>query len=107
MKFKITKPEYNELPQLYEMLRRSFEYHFKYSPRDYFKSFMEKNPNYKNENFFIVKYRDKIVSAIQVFLLDVYFRNKRLLMGGIGQVATLPKFRGKGLAGMLLKETIK
>lgn len=107
MKFKVTKPQYNELPQIYEMLWRSFEYHFKHSPRDYFKPFVEKNPFYKNENFFIVKYNERIVSSIQVFLLDVYFKNKKLLIGGIGQVATLPEFRGKGLAGVLLKEAIK
>jgi len=107
MKFEITKPTFEQLPELYDMLWRSYEYHFKHSPRDYFKPYVEKNPTYNNENFFIITHNKKIVSSIQVFLWDTYFNNKKVLLGGIGQVATLPQFRGNGLAGKLLKETIK
>ena len=105
-KFKITKPEYKELPELYDMLWRSYEYHFKNSPPDVFVPYIENNPSYENENFFIIKYKDKIVASIQVFFRNVIMNKKVVLMGGIGQVATLPQFRGNGLAGLLLKETI-
>ena len=76
-----------ELPQLYEMLWRSYEYHFKHSPKDFFKPFVENNVSFKNENFFVMRDGEKIVSAVQVFLLEVYFDKRVMKMGGIGQVA--------------------
>ena len=96
-----------ELPQLYEMLWRSYEYHFKHSPKDFFKPFVENNVSFKNENFFVMRDGEKIVSAVQVFLLEVYFDKRVMKMGGIGQVATLPEYRGKGLSKILLKKSIE
>jgi len=94
---KITHSEYNELPEVYKIVGKAFE-----KPAAYFKNFVEMNPYYKGDDFFIAKIDGKIVSAIQVLLREVYFNKERMLIGGIGQVATLPEYRGRGLAGKLL-----
>lgn len=106
MNYTVTHIKYNELPHLYDMLWRSYEYHFKHSPRDFFKPFVEQNPNFKPENFLIIKDGEKIISSVQVFIREVYFDKSKMILGGIGQVATLPDYRGQGLSKILLKESI-
>ncbi len=106
MEIKITNPDYADLPQLYKMLWEAYEYHFKHSPPDFFKPFVENNPFYISSNFLIIKDKQKITASVHVFLLYTYFKKEIKKIGGIGQVATHPDYRGKGLAGKLLEYSI-
>lgn len=47
-----------------------------------------------------------IVSSVQVFPRTIYIGGKRVLMGGIGNVATLPSERKKGHAEKVLRDSM-
>lgn len=59
------------------------------------------------ENRFIIKEGGKIVSHVGLFPLKVKVGKEIAKVGGIGGVATLPEWRGKGLMTKLLNHTIK
>jgi predicted acetyltransferase len=58
-------------------------------------------------NSFIIKEKGKIVSHVGIFPLQVEADGVNLKVGGIGGVATLPDYRGKGYMSELLKYSIE
>lgn len=50
---------------------------------------------------------NKLVSHLRIVLRDAYWQGRKILIGGIGSVATDPDFQGKGYASLLLQEAIK
>lgn len=49
---------------------------------------------------------DKIVSTVRVFYRDVFYKGRTIKLGGIGEVCTNEKYRGKNLSTGLLKKSI-
>ncbi len=56
----------------------------------------------------IVHKNDKeLISYLRVFIRPVIWKDKTILLGGIGSVATDQKYRGKGIATQLLKKAME
>jgi len=98
MDFSVEKIKPIEYEELYEVLAVAFEK----TPWDYFRPFYENDPWMKDDFVFVIRDNGKIVSSVTVFDRTVWIEGKRVKMGGIGNVGTLPSFRGKGLAGLIL-----
>jgi len=58
------------------------------------------------ETFWIVEEDDRIVSHVGLFPLHIHVGNVGLTAGGIGGVATLPEYRGRGYMSALLRHVI-
>lgn len=55
----------------------------------------------------LLLYKDReIVSYLRVIKRKTKFKDKEIIIGGIGDVSTLPKYRDKGYAAKLLKKAI-
>ncbi|MBN1899523.1 MAG: GNAT family N-acetyltransferase [Spirochaetes bacterium] len=102
MKDRIKTINYTRLPELYKMLARSFN-----RENGYFIPFVEKNPGFYPSLFLYTEKKGRIASCVQILELNAYIKGKLTKIGGIGQVATLPEFRGQGLASELLKACLK
>lgn len=59
------------------------------------------------ENRIIAKEEGKIVSHVGIFPLTMVVKDAEIKMGGIGGVATLPEFRGKGYMSKLMNFSIQ
>jgi predicted GNAT family N-acyltransferase len=46
---------------------------------------------------------DRLVSYMRIIIRETKFNNKKLLIGGIGDVCTIPEYRGKGLGTKIVK----
>ncbi len=74
---------------------------------DYFRRHFEADPQRNFHSIFIIKNENgKIVSTVRVFQRAIYFAGKSYKMGGIGEVSTQEKYRGKGLSAKLLAHAI-
>ncbi len=56
----------------------------------------------KMSNFFVVRDKGKIVSCVGLFPVKLNLCGKVIELGGIGGVATLPEYRGRGLMQAVL-----
>ncbi|GEM_PF-5962537 len=106
MEFKVESLQASDFDQLYEMLWRSFPNHFEHSPSDYFKPSIEKDPFHSDSHVRILKDGQKIIGTIKIFTRKLWIEGKLYTIGGIANVGTLPEYRGKGLASLLLDDCI-
>lgn len=55
----------------------------------------------------LLKNGDELISYLRVFTRHVIWKNRTILLGGIGSVATDQNHRGKGIATTLLKKAME
>lgn len=76
-------------------------------PRSLFIPYFHGDPWYRRAYTRVCEEDGRIVSAVQVVERRVYIGSAELVMGGIGNVATDPDYRGRGLNTQLLKDIIR
>lgn len=74
--------------------------------RSFFQERLDYDESYHYDTTWIAKVDGEIASSVQIFPYDTRFGNTVLRVGGIGNVATKPEFRGKGLAKEILHAQI-
>ncbi len=74
--------------------------------REYFERHVLKDNTLNKKDTRILLIEGKIVSSVQVFPRTIYVQKEKIQMAGIGNVATLPSQRGKGYAGLLIKDSL-
>ena len=71
--------------------------------RDYFRRYIESDPNYADENFWVAEQGGELVACVQIFPRALRVRGAAVPIGGIGSVFTHEKARGSGVASQLLE----
>lgn len=74
--------------------------------RDYFRRYIECDPTYVDENFWIAEQGGQLVSCVQIFPRPLRVRGATVPVGGIGSVFTSEKARGSGVASQLLAASV-
>ena len=87
-----------ELEQVYELWERVFP-----EVKGFFKERLELDGDYDRKTTWIAKVNGEIAASVQLFPYHFYYGDAILKVGGIGNVATLPEFRGRGLTQTILK----
>jgi GNAT superfamily N-acetyltransferase len=70
--------------------------------RDFFRRYLELDPEYTDENVWVAEVGGRLVSCVQVFPRRLRSTAGEVPCGGIGSVFTAPSHRGRGLASRLL-----
>lgn len=76
-------------------------------PVQHFQELIERDPWFEPENILFLLSHGKLVSSLQIFPKPVRIGGASARVGGIGNVATNPRYREKGHATRLLKKTIQ
>ncbi len=71
--------------------------------RDYFRRYLECDPTYVDDNFWVAEQRGDLVACVQIFPRLLRVRGAAVPVGGIGSVFTSEKARGSGVASQLLE----
>jgi predicted N-acetyltransferase YhbS len=71
--------------------------------RDYFRRYIESDPTYVDENFWVAEQDGQLVSCVQIFPRPLRVRGAAVQVGGIGSVFTRETARGSGVASRLLE----
>jgi predicted N-acetyltransferase YhbS len=74
--------------------------------RELFERFMTFDPAFSYADVLLALDGGKPVSCVQIFARPIRLRHERVLLGGIGSVATHASARGRGLASELLRQAI-
>jgi predicted N-acetyltransferase YhbS len=74
--------------------------------RDYFRRYIEFDPNYADENFWVAEQGGQLVACVQIFPRRIRVRGDAVPIGGIGSVFTSEKARGSGVASRLLEASV-
>jgi len=77
-----------------------------FAVRELFERFMDFDPVFSYGDLLLALDGGKPVSCVQIFERPIRLRHERVLLGGIGSVATHASARGKGLASELLRRAI-
>ena len=93
---------YNELLEVLKVCDNAFDN----TPYEYFERHLLKDKTLSIEDTRILLIEDKIVSTIQIFPRKIYIKGNVFDFGGIGNVATLPKYQQRGYASMLMNDAI-
>jgi predicted N-acetyltransferase YhbS len=80
---------------------------FKNMPREYFANHWYNDPWRDINSIFVVVENDQILSSLRIFHRELYFHGKKIKMGGIGEVTTIPEARKMGLSTELFKKAIE
>lgn len=94
-----------EFEEMMLFLEKSYGHSHYFFPRVFPHVWGEETIDY--ENRLIVKEKGKIVSHVGIFPLIMFIENTEIKMGGIGGVATLPEFRGKGYMSKLMNSSLQ
>lgn len=73
---------------------------------EFFLRFILNDPFYSPELVRVVEEDGRIVSSVRIFERELYGRERHLRLAGIGNVGTLPEYRGRGLATALLQDAL-
>jgi GNAT superfamily N-acetyltransferase len=74
--------------------------------RDYFRRYIESDPTYVDENFWVAEQDGHLVACVQIFPRLLRARGASIPVGGIGSVFTREKARGSGVASLLLEASV-
>ena len=69
----------------------------------YFRRHFEMDPWADIDGIFVAEEDGRLVSSVRVFTRRLMLGGRPVLTGGIGEVCTLPEYRGRGLSDRLLK----
>ncbi len=95
--------EHDRLADVAEVLRRSFNIYGRIGiTDDYLKQLMRVDEGVKNGYIYGAWTEDKLVSVIMIVRRELSFYPSFLPVGGVANVATVPEYRGRGLARQLL-----
>ncbi len=78
-----------------------------FSVRELFERFMDFDPVFSYSDVLLALDGGVPVSCVQIFERPIRLRHERVLLGGIGSVATHASARGKGLASELLRQALE
>ncbi|MEA1904600.1 MAG: GNAT family N-acetyltransferase, partial [Candidatus Hadarchaeota archaeon] len=76
-------------------------------PVQHFEELLERDPWFEPKNTLVLLSRGRLVGSLQLFPKPVRIGGASVRMGGVGNVATHPGYRGRGHATRLLEETIQ
>jgi len=76
-------------------------------PLEYFERHFVNDPNRNQESIFVCEDKGNLVGSVRVLNREIYYNGQCVKMGGIGEVCTLPDYRGYGIASSLLKLAIE
>jgi predicted N-acetyltransferase YhbS len=108
MAFEVRSYKPSDFHSLNDLLWRSFPYHFRNDPPDYFRDFVKADPFHRDCDLKVIcDTKGDVISTAKVFRRWVWYKGASRLMGGIGNVATAETHRGKGLSKLLLEECCK
>ena len=79
---------------------------FPKTPREYFERHILNDRTLSLADTRVLVKERAIISSVQVFPRALAWKGKMIGMGGIGNVATLPSERGRGYAGMVLRDAL-
>ncbi|WEG10770.1 GNAT family N-acetyltransferase [Pullulanibacillus sp. KACC 23026] len=88
-----------ELEKCYDLWGQVFQGN---ETRDFFANRLNKDSSYKLTTTWIAKVDNDIASSVQIFPYEMRIGKEKLLVGGIGSVATNRLYRGKGYAQEIL-----
>ncbi len=71
--------------------------------RDFFRRYMEDDPSFRDENFWVAAEGARLVSCVQIFPRRLRLNGGEVGLGGIGSVFTHPEGRGSGAASAVLR----
>lgn len=74
--------------------------------RAFFQERIDYDPAYRPETTFVAMVDGELAGAIQIFPYQAYWGTVRVQVGGVGNVATLPQFRHRGIAQLILRQQI-
>jgi predicted acetyltransferase len=103
MSFDITTIGEHNYPQLLDLL----EICFPHTRREYFEEHQRLDPSYRFTQGHALSDGDQIVSYLQVFHREMESGPTSIPYAGIGDVATHPHYRKRGLSGKLLDASIR
>ncbi len=72
-------------------------------PRAYFEPYYRHDPTYRPEQSWIVEQAGRLAAHLRVYDRWIRFGGGRLRIAGVGNVITARAYRGRGLAGRLLR----
>jgi len=96
-------------PEEYDEMMKFLEKCYRHS-RNYFQiryPHVWRRDTVQYENKIVLKINDRIVSHVGIFPLVMAVGKAKISMGGIGAVATLQEYRGKGFMSRLMKFAIE
>jgi len=102
---KILHCKEEDFEELMIFMEKSYGASHGFFPRHYPNVWRPDNIQY--ENRLIIKEKGKIVSHVGIFPLIAVVKDVEVRIGGIGAVATLPEFRGKGYMSRLMDYAIQ
>jgi GNAT superfamily N-acetyltransferase len=70
--------------------------------RDFFRRYLEDDPEFRDENVWVAEHDGALVSCVQIFPRRLRSTGGDVACGGIGTVFTAHQHRGRGLASSLL-----
>ncbi len=70
--------------------------------RDFFARYMDFDPSFREENFWVAEEGGRLVSCVQIFPRPLRLGEGVVSLGGIGSVFTHPEHRGGGIASAVL-----
>jgi GNAT superfamily N-acetyltransferase len=73
--------------------------------RDFFRRYMELDPSYRDENFWVADAGGRLVCCVQIFPRALRVGSGVVSLGGIGSVFTHPDARSSGTASAVLRST--
>ena len=80
---------------------------FECDGRGYFVPYFNGDPAFRPDYTRVCAVDRKLVSVVQICERKVHIGSSEILMGGIGNVATLKEYRGKGYSSKLLQDAVK
>lgn len=88
----------DELNEAYDLWGEVFP-----EDRSFFQERLDFDNSYDLNTTWIAKVNGDVAASVQIFPYYINFDNTKLKVGGIGSVATLPEYRGRGLTHTILR----
>ncbi|MCP1354872.1 GNAT family N-acetyltransferase [Aneurinibacillus migulanus] len=87
----------NELNEVYDVWTAAFP-----EELSFFVGRLKAEPEYDSQTTWIATVEGKVAAAVQIFPFCMWYKGIELAVGGIGNVATHPEYRGRGLTHRIL-----
>ncbi|MBN6186637.1 GNAT family N-acetyltransferase [Aneurinibacillus sp. BA2021] len=91
----------HEREQVYELWEAAFP-----ESKTFFIERLEAEPTYELETTWVASVEGHLAAAVQVFPFDIWCGEKIVSVAGIGNVATHPDYRGRGLTHHILRHQL-
>jgi len=88
-----------ELEEVYDILEEVFP-----NGREFFQQRLDHDRTYSFPTTWVAKCDEKLVSTVQIFPFYCRIEDVEIKVGGLGSVATLPEYRGRGLSQQILNK---